>query len=391
MNQKKKFCFIIETPLSKRDEERFGLNIISTKFQIIIIDLSIIRLKRRRLLYCYKDLDDLRNKYKYYEVRNSYQLLSIMNDQIEYFVDYSSGEYFTSIIALLIIKYRNKKVIFTTHGISPIHSTSLSKELKKRLLFKSISNIRYLIDRIYKYPFKFINTLNVNILGVSCLKVLKDNLIKRNIINSSTKIVFNHSFDYDLYLKHRNEIKISDEYILFLCQDYTNHPDLKIQGRKQIDKKRYYNDLKKFFSELENLFNKKILISVHPRSNLKHNKLYWGKFNFSYEKSLFLSAKASIVLTHHSTAVSFPIIYKKPIIFFTSNLINNNFVEPVRIKKMAISLNKKVINLDDYNTDSILSSSLVNNYDYDQYISNYVKHPNSKDINSWELMIQDLN
>ena len=74
MSQKKKFCFIIETPLSKRDEERFGLNIISTKFQIIILDLSLIRLKKRRLFYFNKDLDDLKSKYKYYEVKNSYQL-----------------------------------------------------------------------------------------------------------------------------------------------------------------------------------------------------------------------------------------------------------------------------------------------------------------------------
>ena len=58
---------------------------------------------------------------------------------------------------------------------------------------------------------------------------------------------------------------------------------------------------------------------------------------------------------------------------------------------MAASLNKKVINLDDYDTETIHSSSSVNNYYYDQYISNYIKHPNSKDINSWELMIQDLN
>lgn len=391
MSQKKKFCFIIETPLSKRDEERFGLNIISTKFQIIILDLSLIRLKKRRLFYFNKDLDDLKSKYKYYEVKNSYQLFSIMNDQIEYYVEYSSGEYLASIIALLIIKYRNKKVIFTTHGITPIHSTSLKKQLKKRLIIKSISNIKYLINRISRLPFKFINKLSVDILGVSCLKASEEIIMTRNIISNSTKRIFNHSFDYDLYLKYRNEIKISDEYILFLCQDYTNHPDLKIQGRKQINKKRYYNDLKKFFSELEKLFNKKVVISVHPRSNLNHNKLYWGNFNFSYEKSLFLCSRASIVLTHHSTAVSFPIIYKKPIIFFTSNLINSNFQEPVRIKEMAASLNKKVINLDDYDTETIQSSSSVNNYYYDQYISNYIKHPNSKDINSWELMIQDLN
>lgn len=390
MNQKKKFCFIIETPLSKRDEERFGLNIISTKFQIIIIDLSIIRLKRRRLLYCNKDLDDLRIKYKYYEVRNSYQLLSIMNDQIEYYVDYSSGEYFTSIIALLIIKYKNKKVIFTTHGMAPINEAN-QRELKKRLLLKSISNIRYIIDRISKYPYKFINKFSANILGVSCLKAQSNSQITKKINSRLTKIVYNHTFDYDLYLKHRNEIKLSDDFILFICQDYTNHPDLKVQGRRQVNKDKYYYDLKKFFKKLEKMFNKKVVISVHPRSDLYHNKLYWKNFKFSYEKSLFLSSKASIVLTHHSTAVSFPIIFKKPIIFFTSNLINDNLVEPLRINQMASSLNKKVINLDNYNTDTIKSLSLVNNNDYEKYISNYVKHPNSKDVNSWKLMIQGLN
>ena len=85
---------------------------------------------------------------------------------------------------------------------------------------------------------------------------------------------------------------------------------------------------------------------------------------------------------HFSTAVSYCVLFKKPIIFVTNNELNNKRVGH------QISTLRKILGADAINiSNKFKKLSLKTNLrKYERFKDNYLKYPNSKDMNSWQLL-----
>jgi hypothetical protein len=123
--------------------------------------------------------------------------------------------------------------------------------------------------------------------------------------------------DYDNYLKikdQKNKI-ILDKYCVFLDEGFVNHPDRKMLGWKSINANIFYKKLNLFFKIIENQYNCKVIIAASPKVNYLDNpfdgrQIFKFKTNELVKDCLFSIAVAS-------TSISYPVIYKKPIIFFS--------------------------------------------------------------------------
>ena len=89
--------------------------------------------------------------------------------------------------------------------------------------------------------------------------------------------------------------------------------------------KKYYKSLKKFFDLIEQNLNTKVIIATHPRSNYKNLNSFFGKRKtINYKKTNDFISRSLAVISYTSTAMNFAIIHNKPIIFYTSDEINNS-------------------------------------------------------------------
>ena len=90
---------------------------------------------------------------------------------------------------------------------------------------------------------------------------------------------------------------------------------------------------------------------------------------------------SKMVLLHQSTAFSFAVLFNKPVVFLTSNKLRDSWIGP-RIDNFAKSVNGQIINMDnDLNKPLDFQNLLkIDKSKYKNYLDQYLKVPNSPDI-----------
>lgn len=155
-----------------------------------------------------------------------------------------------------------------------------------------------------------------------------DQELKRNI-NKSIKIIKGHCFDYCRYLSSislNSEKKLTNTIVfldapgpLFSC-DYTYTGD-KVHKTIEV----WYPALCKFFDQLEFLFDAKVVVAAHYKSSFTSPSEVFGGREVYYGGTNKLVQESKLVITEQSSALSFAVIYKKPIFFIYSEESQNDF------------------------------------------------------------------
>ena len=129
--------------------------------------------------------------------------------------------------------------------------------------------------------------------------------------------IFAHSMDYDIYLNLRNRPKNNkDSYVVFLDEDMVNHSDYNLLNLDlPVSEFQYYPILVQFLKKFEITTGLKVKFSIHPKSRIKNLEKYLKDFDLSVGKTAELVKDSSLVLLHTTTAISYAILFKKPVIF----------------------------------------------------------------------------
>lgn len=232
---------------------------------------------------------------------------------------------------------------------------------------------RLLVKQNYDYYF------NVGSMGFQALGSIDEkskNTIKKLQV---------HSFDYNNYIfsQQSSNIVIDEPYILFIDQYYPFHPDMAICGVNHIPYEPYYEQLNNTFKMIEEKLNMKIIIAAHPKS-LKYKdtdffdgrRVFWGCTSD-------LTKKATLVITHDSTAISYAIMSHKPVLIITSSLIKKYY--PVNYNN-SINLSDEfgftLVNMDNKETVHTLQSDNIylNSNQVEKYNSFIYKYCTSSDL-----------
>lgn len=134
------------------------------------------------------------------------------------------------------------------------------------------------------------------------------------------EIVEINTVDYDRFLSHKGlPSKTEEEYIVFLDQYLPYHPDASYFKIKTVEPEPYFKEVNNFLDRIELLTGKKIYIAAHPKAELYKEFNPYNNRPLFFNQSNDLVKDAYLVLTHASTAVCFPICYRKRIILLVSD------------------------------------------------------------------------
>jgi len=285
-----------------------------------------------------------------------------------------SREYF--FINFLINRLKNKIFIISNLGYNPENFN-----YEKRTFFQKIKiffNIRFNyyimrilvlfnilpnIDYFFESSSYVINSING---GLS--KKIQKKISWLNFSLYKNLIKINSKHHDNLF---NNRFEVSEEYIVFVDGFIFDHKDRIMRDGKIniVDRKKYFKDVNNLLSNLQTMYEKKIIVCLHPANNIALKNKDYGNFEcVKYQTEKFIS-KAFIVLYHEGSSVIQAILEKKNIINLHGNYLGTYINK--RCELYAKLLDIKRYDLENYKLDdkeSLIQDLNASKPNYEKYI-----------------------
>jgi hypothetical protein len=388
---KKTIVYIFFYKFNKKYLDDYQIKFLSRSFNLHVIDFSFFFNKSLD-----KDKKYFKNKsINFHIIRKENELLKILKDLncncVAMFGDESSKSY----IGNLLRKNIELKIIEFILGDTPDEYYSLKDYLKKIIYF-NLFNLNFFKDIFTKVILfikrKLKNTFFNKVTYIPDLVFCAGKLSqdRMNKIKRVKKIISTHSFDFE---KKYNKKKffLKKKIIVYYDKMIMHHRDYRRKDIRVPVTKSYFNKLNDFFYYLENRYNCKVVIALHPRCEITSYKRLFNNRecykNLTYE----ITKKAIFVLTDPATtAISFPVILKRPMVFITSNELNNSLVHFIRLTIRKILFKQPIINIDDSNSyKTIKNYQYIDKSGYRNYFINYIKN-NSHDASHKRIFVKGI-
>ena len=273
-----------------------------------------------------------------------------------------------------VSKKKIKSLLFH-HNITPIVESDTGLNIRASF-FKKLRHLTF--TRVMN---KVITLLPRKFLGISDLSfVVTGGAMSQKVssfpVGKATKFWSIHSTDYDSYIEIIEKDKAcTDKHVVFLDEFGPFHPDfIYAELNPFTTQGSYYPALCSFFSIVEDFLNSKVTIAAHPRVNYQNYGAFFGERSTVQNRTAELVANSKLVLAHSSTSINFAVLFRKPIIFITTNEIEKS-KQSEWIKVFAAQFGKTPINIDqlggmkiDFNVELF-----VDEEKYSQYIEKYIK------------------
>ena len=197
-------------------------------------------------------------------------------------------------------------------------NNKLSTKVKFRLAkfyTQKLVNLLSILGLVPKVQIRFLSNLKI-IEDIKKNKI-KNLLLKLKLFHAKELILVN-SRAHDKFFE--NKIIPSEEFIVLLDYDL-DHPDDLMAGKKYTEEefKTHYDNLKSLLEILSKKFNKKVIVTIHPRSNLDGKKKIFPNYEVFKHRTQEFIGKAFLVLFFDSSAIVEGILLKKKIVTLISN------------------------------------------------------------------------
>ena len=384
---KKRISILTDIGFQKKEMDRFFIKELSKRFEIFIYDFTKITNPE-----LYKIV-----KKKKIKLNNFYEIKNFNNFE-NFFL---KKKFLTSIVNIanyeLNLKINNflKKNSFSITSIQNHVVMNFKRTLSQKIInfIYTLLDKKRILEKIRFKSFKKNTFLSTNVF-VCGLKGKQS-----SSIGAQTKIILSHSNEYDVHirtraLKKKLTFKKKTNYSVFLDQYLPFHTDAKLirNLNRKVSEEKYFPAINNFFSLFEKYTKTNIIIAAHPKSDYEKNKKkFWNDRSFYKEKTYELIRNCSYVLAHTSTAISYAVIFKKPIIFLTSNEYIKSF-DNYRVHGYAKYFNQSLFNID--KLSKIDFSKEIKDIDekiYNKYFDDYIKYPGSPDIELSKIFINYFN
>jgi hypothetical protein len=377
----KRLLFILtESPFTERDYERFGVGYLTKCFHVSILDCTAFI--KPQVWTCYRDIayrEDFYLSVMSIKVLKNYMLR--LSPQRIVVIDCLGGSVKAEKVRRVLYR-AGSTFVRVQAGLLPLVPSCVSKKEGMSAFFKKLVTSNVLWRRASKIGKKAV-PIDIAFIGGKAGYDMPLTRLAKICIPA-------HSFDYDIFLKLRRVApsKIS-AYAVFLDEDMVHHSDYVHHGLSPpVSEELYYTELANFFNVLEKKLGMSVIFSAHPRSNYDNRLHVLQGRPYVMGKTAELVKDASLVLLHASTAQSFAVLWKKPMLFLTSDGLNSSWIGP-SIDYNASIFNKKPVNLSQDNQIADVGEDCfeIDENCYKNYHEQYLKVPGSEDKTTWELLV----
>jgi hypothetical protein len=387
----RKVIYLIESPFNKRDFNRFGIKtLIQDGFDVSVWDFTAFLHPALNRLAIPPDRVKFNKLNQFASKKKAIEALSKLEENV-FIISILSYNYSTIGIFKTISK---KNISYSILGyffsILEIEGRKANDVLKKILRVTPKKIVRHLTNLPMKLPYSFygIKPATFGFMGGKITSVIVP------LVGSKTKIVYIHSFDYDLYLNEKNDDHFDSESIVFLDQNIPFNTDPISSGVKRLTTSdEYYHSLCKFFDYVEAQTGIEVIIAAHPRSHYEDKGYLFQDRQIKRGNTSRLVKNSKFVITHYTTAINFAVLYKKPIIFITTNAIEKSFRQRA-IDTLANYFGQRVINIDRKIDVDLEGEAVIKKEIYNNFLNDFIKVKGTPDVPFWEVVsshIQSLN
>ncbi len=370
--------FLLHSPLVKRDFERFGIELLQNSFKVYVFDMTCMY----RPEFFHAKTFEVHSFDGYRSICTMQEFLSTFASlDIHYAVDFlnispdsffirkklkKAGVHITKLQSGLLLKIA-----------APERATS---KIKQHLFGRS--NWRKFFFTVHKllFPKTFFASDSILLGG----------LAGQNLTAAvySDQLIPAHSFDYDIFLRLKDQpVKEKGSFAVFIDQAMINHPNYKWLGIKPfVTQSAYYGALESFFADFESKTGMQVLVAAHPRAKYDQYPTIFKRRKLYYGITAELIRDSQVVLQHVSTSISYAILWKKPMIFLTTDEINGSLMGD-GIHEYCKFFSLPALNMNRY-TDQELTSHIkepVNEKIYQNYIDQFLCYPGSPEKYLWEI------
>ena len=357
--------------------------LLSKKFEKSIV---IERSKRKEVVVISSVNDFIRNVRTLRKLANTSEIC-IFNP---FATSITMKDFLCNIIMILFLKNEKIKVYDAFLGGTPLFNVE-NKEPYSLRIVRFLQRVT--LKELYYNIFAIVSRKLLKIIpSITKYRLVAGKEWESAAIDNTKIIVKGHSLDFSGYLRseceilsnkesNRNESMLGD-YGVFLSSPNPKFGTDDLIGAKPAPwtSEVWYPALCKFFDRIERETNTKIEITGHYRAKFEKNDPLFGYRNVHYGKTRELIKGAKYVITLGSTAISYAVIYKKPILFIYSNQLKSHLGAMKGTKNFADYFGMRPINIDDWGGN--LSDYLIVNeerykaYESDALTSTATRRPN---------------
>ena len=315
MHHRPLLFFVVEHSLSDRDFERFGLTELSDDFLVEVVDASE-RVSRApdqfnhglRIHFAAtpQDIEFL--------IQRSFPRVIISNLGVgkKRNAAFSAGR---SMGALLVEFH-----LGLTPGDLHVSRSLLSKVLRRIRQAPSILDLIASLLRRLAHRNEFHECAEVKIVGGRAARELAQ--------KSGLRPILAHSHDFNSVLSTRSNSSSSKAlkpYAVYLDQDMGFHADYEVsQLRVPIVPSVFYPNLLDYFEQFSMATGLEVVISPHPKCDYSRLRMRFPNHRIATGSTCETIRESSCVLSHNSTAVSYAVAWKKPLVLLADrNLIRS--------------------------------------------------------------------
>ena len=212
--------------------------------------------------------------------------------------------------------------------------------------------------------------------------------------NQRTKLVLGHSDDYSSYLRSLKHNPMHASHITDLAvmldsnEPHSVGDDTLMNRPHALTAANWFPAITKLFDQLEAQTEVSIVIAGHYKSQLPPIPACFGNRPVHYGKTLELIRSCKYVISRDSTAVSYAVIFRKPLIFIYSDEIESDGLVMQRLFYLAAFLGTQPANINRLPSD--LTTLLTVNEDrYKAYEKACLTSTDRSRTNS-QIILEDI-
>lgn len=223
-----------------------------------------------------------------------------------------------------------------------------------------------------------------------CIDSVRPSLLKKFGLNDN-KVIYLHCGDYDRYLENNQRKRKEDgEYIVYIDSNFGGRDydtiafgweDPWIHESTCIKRK-----ICKVFDALEDHYRLKVVIAGHPHGD--YSEIDFGGRDIFFNKTAELVSGAKFVIMQWSAAISFVILYDKPLMILMNESLKKHPLYSKMLEPNWTKFSLKLCNMDD--DQSIQTPwkyvNIIENDKKEWYKNTYIKERNTPDMLSYKVL-----